>query len=498
MNNKLTQKNATIYNVSHKQKIGFLIKLQWFILCFKIIFLFCYQFDKGFIFILERTIVYYEIPKFFYKKYKSNNLFWDKLSEYDVAPLKHYLNVLFPNVANKGERIERELFFDKNITIENEYVDENQQWPDPSYIMDPPKNQKIGDDVVPGIKDVQHLIYKHQHPDTCQNKKFMKPNRLYSGFGSINHLLGATLGQAIIEDRIFIYGDNSIVWNKGPYCGGDMNDFQRKYISRLTRRNHSNKERNFFYYQDGKKPSGFDCFYEPITNCSVDDRDTDNDVKTYLGRDNHIVPPFLYPILDRLKIPKDLAYYYWRLCATSYFYRENKLAKQWVDELEEDYLINPVDHYDVSIHLRHGEKSSEMKLVDGAECMGIIKIIKKLLNKDRLNIFVSSEDRSVIDWFLRNTNESITYFNFQLENFFPEQYTSLASVLVPQMLANMKHSIFATYVIGTIGSNWNRLLLELRYTNAGYANNYFFEVGNHPCVSLVHCNFLKKQFDMNW
>lgn len=139
-----------------------------------------------------------------------------------------------------------------------------------------------------------------------------------------------------------------------------------------------------------------------------------------------------------------------------------------------------------------------MKLVYGDEIIKVINVICKVLNKKKLNIFVSSEDPKVIQWFNEKSNHSITYFDFQLENFYPKQYTKLASVLVPQMLANMKHSLFSKFVIGTIGSNWNRLLIELRMTTAGYANNYYFEVGDHVCLSVEHCKMLKKDFHMNW
>ena len=414
-----------------------------------------------------------EMPTFFHEKFKMNNVFWEKLSSFTPEQIRYYLNIIFPNVANGKNRVEREFFFDQKKNVTKEYVDEHQNWPDETYIMDTPLNQKIGLDVVPGIKDVQYLIRKHQFPMSCSNKKFMAPKNLYSGFGSIIHIIGAILGQAIIEDRIFVWGSNDVIYNNGPFCGGKAVEMHTTYIQKMVNRSHTKIPRNSTYYDGDYKPEGFDCFFEKITNCSLRDQKEKVDVKYFRPTDNHIVPEFIKPIIKRLKIPDDLSYYYWRLCATAFVYRENKVAKQWVKELEEDYLVNPVDHYDVSIHVRHGEKSSEMKLVYGDDIMSAIKVIMKLLNKNKLNIFLSSEDPKIIEWFNDNTNHSITYFDFQLENFYPKQYTTLASVLVPQMLANMKHSLFSNFVIGTIGSNWNRLLIELRMTTAGYANNYY-------------------------
>lgn len=443
-----------------------------------------------------KTHMRYKIPNFFYQYHKIKGYFWNSLAHYTKPEIESYLQLIFPDTSNDMNKIEREFFFDKNKKIENEYNDEHTDWPDETYIPETPNHQKIGSDVVPGIKDVQYLIRNHQFPQSCTNKKFMAHSGLYSGFGSINHLLGAILGEAIIRDRIFIWGNQNIIYNNGPYCGKDTNSFQKQYIQKMINRSHTKIPRPQQYYTGAYKPEGFDCFFEPITNCTVNLSDAD--IVYFQPSDNHIVPDMIKPIISQLKIPDDLSYYYWRLCATAFFYRENEVAKQWVRELEEDYLVNPVDHYDVSIHVRHGEKSSEMALVYGNDMMGAVNVIKTLKNKDRLNIFVSSEDPAIIEWFKRYSGHSITYFDFQLENFYPKQYTSLASVLVPQMLANMKHSIFADYVIGTIGSNWHRLLIELRMTTAGKANNYYFEVGDHICLSVQHCLMTNRTFHMNW
>lgn len=430
------------------------------------------------------------------QKLTLNSILWEKLSQLRRKEIIHYLDILFPDISTNGGKIEREFFFDKEKKVLNEYVDQHQNWPDETYIMDTPIHQKIGLDVVPGIKDVQYLIKKHQFPMSCSNKKFMTPSTLYSGFGSINHIIGAILGQAIIENRIFVWGPRDIIYNNGPFCGGEKVNMHDYYFQKMANRSHTKKKRKTAYYTGDFKPEGFDCFFEKITNCSIKNKNVD--IKYFQPKDNHVVPEFIKPIIKRLKIPEDLSYYYWRLCASAFIYRENKLAKQWVNELEEDYLVNPVDHYDVSIHVRHGEKSSEMKLVYGEEVMSAIKVIMKLLNKNKLNIFVSTEDPKIISWFIKNTSHSITYFDFHLENWYPKQYTTLASVLVPQMLANMKHSLFSNFVIGTIGSNWNRLIIELRMTTAGYANNYYFEVGSHDCVSFEHCRLMNKPFHMNW
>lgn len=473
-----------------------------FFLLLTLLFIIFYKFDRVMTLEVKSRqikLLKDKLPGFFYQKFKSNDIFWDLLSQYTPEQIRHYLTVIFPNVATTEGKLEREFFFDSEKKVENEYVDEHSEWPDSTYKLEPPLHQQIGPDVVPGIKDVQYLIRKHQFPMSCENKKFLAPSSLYSGFGSVNHIIGAMIGKAMIEDRIFIWGEKNVIYNRGPFCGQKTEKIHQDYLDKMANRSHTKKKRNRAYFTDGEIPEGFDCFFEKVTNCSIrNNHGAPMNIKYFKPKDNHIVPPIIVPIVDRLKIPKNLSYYYWRLCATAFLYRPNEMGKKWVRELEEDYLVNPSDSYDVSVHVRHGEKSSEMKLVYGDEIMKVIKVICKVLNKEKLNIFVSSEDPKVIEWFNEKSGHSITYFDFHLANFYPKQYTKLASVLVPQMLANMKHSLFANFVIGTIGSNWNRLLIELRMTTAGYANNYYFEVGDHVCLSVEHCKLLKKDFHMNW
>ncbi|KAK8840271.1 hypothetical protein M9Y10_030825 [Tritrichomonas musculus] len=467
-----------------------------FIVTFSFVLFFFYHFDHQVVasFFFSTKLISLNL---FYQNFDKGSLFWGNLSNYNPYVINEALNVLFPNVAEKPKKIERSLIYDKDKQLsQKEYVDNHTKWPDRSFKLNAPNYQKTGLDVIPGIKDVLHLIYKHQHPQSCKNKKFLAPSSPYSGFGSVIHTVGALLGIAMMNDRILVWGEYDIIWSDGPFCGGKTNPMQQEFIDKQKKRSHTGKSRKYHYY---KKPiNNFDCFFQPITNCTIKNYSKDVDIKYEYLSDNHIVPDIIVPIIKRLKIPEDLSYFYWRLCSTAYLYRVNEVARKWVKEIEEDFLVNPVDNYDVSVHVRRGDKGAEMTLVDGNDCMVALKMIKKILNKDRLNVFLSSEDQNIIDWFLHQTNESITYFDFQLDNLGFEESMTLGSVLVPQMLANIKHSLFSTFVIGTIGSNWNRLLLELRMTTAGYANNYFFEIGDHECVSLEHCKFKEMNFNMNW
>lgn len=439
----------------------------------------------------------FTLPDFLFHKYKIYSNLWKELSLYKSHEIKHILNILFPNVANhhnKNNPLERELFFDKTIKIFNEYVDMHKDWPDESYNWEPPSNQKVGKYVIPGMKDVQHIIWKHQHPIQCRDKKFLSEEVLIGGFGSNLHVFSTILADALDEDKILIFSENNLLWENGPYCHEPISDYQKEYIEKLQKRKRTAIPRNITNIK--QKTNGYDCFFSPLTNCSLYDNLTVEIRRGFIRAKP--IPQIILPIVKRLKIPENLYYFYWRLCAITYFVRYNEIAKSWMKELEEDFLVNPVDEYDVSIYVRHGDKFFEMALVENQQYVGALNVIQKILKKDKLNVFLSTEDPKTIQWFINNTNFSLTYFDFELGNYNLDYAVTLGNILTRQMLANLKHSLFSTFVIGTLSSNWNRIIQELRMTTAGYANSYYFEVGDHACVSLEHCKLIGEKFHMNW
>lgn len=483
--------------VSTNRKIRFYLIL--FILLNILSIIICNLFfpvDPNFNYLDTKINNFFNLPDFIYEKNKLNFEFWRKLRSLDTFEIREVLNILFPNVANshnKVNSIEKEFIFDKKINVSDEYVDKHQDWPDESYTWDPPKNQKVGEYVIPGMKDVQHLIWKHQHPMTCSDKQFITVPPVAGGIGSNLHIIGSALGNAIENGQILIWGQYEYVWENGPYCKGTTSKEQRQYINDQEKRKRTQIPRNI----RSSNSTGYDCFFAPLTNCTI----TDLNENITHGKDLIItrpIPKIIMPIINRLKIPKYLHYFYWRLCSTAYLVRYNSVAESWMKELEEDYLVNPVDEYDVSLYVRHGDKGEEMKIISDYQYVYALDVIQKLLNKKKLNVFLSTEDPRTIEWFVKNTNHSLTYFDFQIGNYRLDYAIELGCILTRQMLANLKHSLFSKFVIGTLASNFNRLIQELRMTTAGYANSIYFEVGDHPCVSLEHCRFIGDEFHMNW
>ena len=490
-------KQRHIVNTNRKIRFYLILFISLNILSILICNLF-FPADPIFNYFVSKIKKIYNPPDFMYEKNKLNFEFWRKLSSLNNNEIREALNFLFPNVANshnKANFFEKEFIFDKKMNISDEYVDKHQDWPDKSYTWDPPKNQKVGEYVIPGMKDVQHLIWKHQHPMTCSDKKFITVLPVIGGLGSNLHIIGSALGNAIENNQILIWDEYSYVWEDGPYCKGIISEDQKHYLAGQKKRKRTQIHRNV--RTKISNYVGYDCFFAPLTNCTI----TKWNKNISHGQDlinTRPIPQIIMPIIKRLKIPEYLHYFYWRLCSTAYLVRYNNVSESWMKELEEDYLINPVDEYDVSLYVRHGDKGQEMEIVHDRQYVYALDVIQKILNKKKLNVFLSTEDPKTIEWFVNNTNYSLTYFDFQLGNYNLELASTLGSILTRQMLANLKHSLFSKFVIGTLASNFNRLIQELRMTTAGYANSIYFEVGEHPCVSLEHCRLNGEEFHMNW
>ncbi len=64
--------------------------------------------------------------------------------------------------------------------------------------------------------------------------------------------------------------------------------------------------------------------------------------------------------------------------------------------------------------------------------------------------------------------------------------------------ADMYNQIRADHSVGTIGSNWNRLIYELKSTVGMKSDGFILEVGSQRCVSSSHCNLVRKSLPTCW
>ena len=154
------------------------------------------------------------------------------------------------------------------------------------------------------------------------------------------------------------------------------------------------------------------------------------------------------------------------------------------------------NEYDISSHIRHGDKGSEMKLIDADVYKEAIKIITSLGMKKNYTIFVNGDDQESVDA-IHSLSYDVASFNQGRYNYGVSQNKNVKNVGLISF-ANLYNQIRADHSVGTIGSNWNRLIYELKSTVGMKSDGFILEVGREGCISYAHCLLKKRQLDCKW
>ena len=89
------------------------------------------------------------------------------------------------------------------------------------------------------------------------------------------------------------------------------------------------------------------------------------------------MPPFVQKILDKTPVPSEYHEWYYNIAAVTYLMRLNVRTLNWLNFYEKEKMINPKKFYDIGIHVRHGDKGSEMLLVKAKNYMPAVDILQK-------------------------------------------------------------------------------------------------------------------------
>ncbi|KAI5477688.1 hypothetical protein MNV49_005971 [Pseudohyphozyma bogoriensis] len=260
--------------------------------------------------------------------------------------------------------------------------------------------------LAPATKFTQEYIYNHQNPplDECAGKKFFvaEPVGISQehghGLGSAVHMLSFPLMMALESDRIMMWGKI-----------GMGNAFVDKECT-----------------VDGLK--SMDCVFEPLSHCP---RSLLNDGNTIWGEVQYPVRPFLHlkpadvptVLMEKLieVLPftptKAMTKYWWRGQAAAYFLRPHRASLAHISRARLDTSAHvastmsvetgesetfampfPLHSGTQSMHVRHGDKASEMGL-HGLEAY--VDLAEELASMNPNSYarmgFVSSEDPAVMD-----------------------------------------------------------------------------------------------------
>ncbi|KAH0795525.1 mitochondrial inner membrane protein required for protein import [Histomonas meleagridis] len=337
-----------------------------------------------------------------------------------------------------------------------------------------PKIEKRG---IYGTEEIQRIIYENQYPKDCSQRDFIiLPSLRKNGIGSIIHVIGAHIANGILLNRTVVY---------------DPTD-QNRYSN----------------FSQCKGLNGFDCFFQPLSSCQLKPEEIDYSNPRYLKDppfNRTQLPESVNKFFSETSSPPEIYYFLWRMQTAYFISHYNDNLKEWVKEFKEKYIVNPKDHYDVSVFIRRGSKYIEMKLVPADKYRYPLEIIKKLKSDNKkLSVFVNSDDSKALNEFLQYKDMyDISYYNCTRpkgghdHSLAHDEKSALWESI--SSLANLVELVKVDYMVGTMGSNWGRLILEL---NMQYFNNSvrfpFFEVGDNVCVTPSQCRICNKKLAFDW
>ncbi|KAG0576738.1 hypothetical protein KC19_5G104100 [Ceratodon purpureus] len=323
-----------------------------------------------------------------------------------------------------------------------------------------------------GTLEAQHVIWNHQHPSSCHDKKFL----LYAalgrdhGIGSSVHVAGVALQAALNLNRILVLSPQpNFEWNNGEYCKGmDTID---------------------------------ECYFEPLSSCTIYDvlggmevsneRFPELNVDTYKENSERVlrsavfemgtgVVPFLWrqtPVMFHGLLKsggvKESFYYWWRAQGAAYLVRPTLRTLRELDRRRKAVFGGRrIEPGTVSVHVRHGDKWKENALADDAT---FLRSAEAMVKRDpeglKHRIFLSTEDPKTVRWFSNLSDWTVEYTNVSRDAYKdrtvgPEDFAAQIGwdEEFLNSLLSLQLALECDGFVGAITSNWNRLIDELRST----------------------------------
>ena len=423
------------------------------------------------------------------------------------------MNTLFPLITEYNEEFKeyytyRQIYFKWNINSEayrlhKQYTD----FPDSSYYWVYPKGEEPKErHVLFGTYYVQHEIWKHQFPATCEDKKFLIAPLWHAGIGSVIHVLTQSLTWAISTDRIMIPAAlYHTSWGDPEFC----DDNNQSVL----------------------------CYLQPMTNCTVSEEDIQkafNDNNPHISPNHAHISNFthlkFYPQVKYLFGPfegmkpnehpslvkdfrsltapffirdfiaktrsKEDERWYWRIQATTFITRLNEKSSKWIAEYQNDKCSDCLNEYDISLNIRHADKKSEMKLIEADVYKDVVSLFADVCLKDNYTVYVNADDQESVD-IIHTLPYHVISFNHSRYNY-GFRYNSRQQHIGLISFANLLHQIRGNHCVGTMASNWSRLIYELKMTVGMKSDGFIFEVGNEPCISQTHCSMMNRRLNTMW
>ena len=316
-----------------------------------------------------------------------------------------------------------------------------------------------------GSVAAQHFIWHHQHPESCDAKRFL----LYEsdapashGIGSTLHIATWALAEAIQMDRILLFSPSpNGVWTQGSFCEGFDN----------------------FH----------DCYFEPISSCNyhdvvravattdiveVDQSSDQRHVKLVtlsksaaLGEDadrKFVVPTSLLKFVQDSNIRNDSLYFWWRAQGLACIVRPTARTLAGIKTAQEQQSWTSMPDGAISVHVRHGNKGTEMPLLPDETYLALAEdLVRESPGLNRV-IYLSSEDPQSVAFFTALDTWTVLTVNATRPEGAVDASEYARSVGADQevlkTLVDLDFALQCFGWVGTIESNWGRMIEELRST----------------------------------
>jgi hypothetical protein len=318
----------------------------------------------------------------------------------------------------------------------------------------------------------QSFIYNHQHPTTCNKDRLLISDGYMSGFGSEMHVIGTHLAYAIQSNLVLVLSPKSCVNFRTP--------------SNCTQ--------------------GCSCMLRPLTNCGQEMDIFENLSIPHIQNTNsysdYLVPDVIVKKLKEV-IPSMTEHqikYWWRGQSVAYLMRFNDQTMDAIynlrRKLDLHYITGggsvpfPLPPGTISAHIRGGDKYYEMTLVSAREFVEAVKkMILSMPNSFSRVIFMSGDDQASIDEARKLTEEANMTFiytrmprptgghNINIASWRSSSAHDTSESSFYGHLMQLFMNLEADAWVGTRGSNWNRLIDELRCIFVDKCQGMFVEVG---------------------
>jgi hypothetical protein len=316
--------------------------------------------------------------------------------------------------------------------------------------------------LAPLTRWVQAFIHSHQFVQDCSARRFTVFHGFDSTFGSEMHVIGAVLGYAIEHNTTLLLGPNGCSFFASPdLCN-----------------------------------TGCECVLAPISNCKYQEapRHATRVVNNAGHQFNHVIPSAVKAELlaHRPRMTDRQVLYWWRAQSSAFVTRFNRRTIQEVSALRMKVHPYRLPSGVINVHMRRGDKNNEMRLPPTRDFVEAAnELAARMPNSLGERTLLVTSDDTLSGQEARRLGEAIG-FNviLPMQGAVPGGHTGAAWMQLKDRqtpfyihLLKLTLALEADAWIGTRGSNWNRLIDELRCVWVDKCLLPYVEVGDEPLGS---------------